>query len=217
MMTHADTKRIGITAEENLRTVANVVTLLRIIISLLLFCAAAYEQSAALNLAGLAVYWLGDVADGFLARRLDQETLFGAQWDILGDRVSVAFFYLNSLWLYPYLLPSIALFLVQFMVLDHYLSNQYMRWPIMSPNYFYRVDRIIWQLNWSKPGKACNTGLVTLLLLVTKSNAVVLPVVIALLVIKSYSCVRLLRLKEPTERIHEPHPPSPGHTAEWLG
>ena len=202
-MIHHARGQIRSSSEEDLRTVANVITLLRIIISLLLFCAAAYQRSAMLNLAGLAVYWVGDVADGFLARRLNQETLFGAQWDILGDRLAVAFFYLYSLWMYPTLLPSIALFLVQFMVIDHYLSNQYLRWPIMSPNYFYRVDHTIWALNWSKLGKACNTGLVTFLLLATKSNAVVLPVVIALILVKLYSCVRLMRLREPMARMRE--------------
>lgn len=191
---------------ENLRTAANAVTLTRLVVATLLFAASAYLRQPLLNLAGLAVYWLGDVADGFLARRLNQETLLGAQWDILADRLSVAFFYLNTLVLYPDLAPAIVLFLVQFMVVDHYLSNQYLRWPIMSPNYFYRVDYRIWVLNWSKWGKACNTGLVTLLLLLTKSNAVVLPVVLALLAVKLYSCVRVARLHEPTVRLHEPRP-----------
>lgn len=68
------------------------------------------------------------------------------------------------------------------------------------------MDRTIWALNWSKVGKACNTGLVTFLLLATKSNAVVLPVVIALLAVKLYSCVRLMRLREPTVRQHESRP-----------
>jgi CDP-diacylglycerol--glycerol-3-phosphate 3-phosphatidyltransferase len=186
--------------EENLGTAANVVTLTRLVVATALFAASAYLRNPLLNLAGLAVYWLGDVADGFLARRLNQETLFGAQLDILADRMSVAFFYLNYLVLYPHLAPVIVLFLVQFMVVDHYLSNQYLRWPIMSPNYFYRVDHRIWALNWSKLGKACNTGLVTLLLLLTKSNAIVLPVVIVLLAIKLYSSLRILRLHEPIER-----------------
>jgi CDP-diacylglycerol--glycerol-3-phosphate 3-phosphatidyltransferase len=74
----------------------------------------------------------------------------------------------------------------------------------MSPNYFYRVDHRIWALNWSKLGKACNTGLVTLLLLATKSNAVVLPVVLVLLAVKLYSCARVARLHEPIVRLHEP-------------
>jgi len=50
-------------------------------------------------------------------------------------------------------------------VLDHYLSNQFIRWPILSPNYFYLVDRQTWLWLWSKPAKALNTGLVTLLLI----------------------------------------------------
>ena len=186
--------------QENLRTTANAVTLTRLIVATVLFAASAYLRNPMLNLAGLAVYWVGDVADGFLARRLNQETLFGAQWDILADRMSVAFFYLNYLVLYPNLAPAIVLFLVQFMVIDHYLSNQYLRWPIMSPNYFYRVDPTIWKLNWSKLGKACNTGLITLLLLLTKSNALVVPAVLILLGIKLYSSVRLMRLKEPITR-----------------
>ncbi len=126
---------------ENLCTAANAVTLLRLVVSTILFAASAFLHDPTLNLAGLAVYWVGDVADGYLARRLNQETLFGAQWDILADRLSVAFFYLNYLVLYPHLAPAIVLFLVQFMVVDHYLSNQYLRWPIMSPNYFYHVDQ----------------------------------------------------------------------------
>ncbi|HSN77293.1 MAG TPA: CDP-alcohol phosphatidyltransferase family protein [Anaerolineae bacterium] len=135
--------------EEDLRTAANAVTLTRLVVVTALFAASAYLRNPLLNLAGLAVYWLGDVADGFLARRLDQETLFGAQWDILADRMSVAFFYLNYLVLYPTLAPVIVLFLLQFMVVDHYLSNQYLRWPIMSPNYFRQVDRRIWALKRS--------------------------------------------------------------------
>ena len=86
-MIHHARGQIRSSSEEDLRTVANAITLLRIIISLLLFCAAAYQRNPMLNLAGLAVYWVGDVADGFLARKLNQETLFGAQWDILGDRI----------------------------------------------------------------------------------------------------------------------------------
>ncbi len=224
----ADNERSGDTLGpvENLRTAANVVTLTRLVVATALFAASAYLRDPAPNLAGLAVYWLGDVADGFLARRLNQETLFGAQWDILADRMSVAFFYLNYLVLYPALAPVIVLFLVQFMVVDHYLSNQYLRWPIMSPNYFYRVDHRIWALNWSKWGKACNTGLVTTLLLATRSNAVVLPVVLALLAVKLYSCARLLRLHEPAVRQRGPSPedalvrdrsPSTGQLCDLLG
>jgi CDP-diacylglycerol--glycerol-3-phosphate 3-phosphatidyltransferase len=114
--------------------------------------------------------------------------------DILSDRFLMAFFYLNTLALNPDLVFVIALYLFEFMVLDHYLSNQFMRWRLLSPNYFYLVDRTIWWLNWSAPGKFLNSGVVTILLLATKSVWAVWPVLIALYIIKIYSLIRLHRL-----------------------
>lgn len=187
-------------SNEDLRTWANAVTLVRTVGGLVLFSVAAFKHNAAWNLAGLAVYWALDVFDGYLARALNQETRFGAQMDILSDRFLVAFFYLNYLAMYPDLAVIIALFLFEFMVLDHYLSNQFMRWPILSPNYFYVVDGTIWRLNWSVPGKFLNTGLVTILVLATKSVWPVLPVLVGLVCVKIYSCVRLHRLPPPEHR-----------------
>ena len=45
------------------------------------------------------------------------------------------------------------------MVIDGFLSLAFLAWPITSPNYFYVVDRRLWLLNWSHPGKAVNSGL----------------------------------------------------------
>jgi len=179
---------------EDLRTWANGVTLFRTVAGLALFAVAAIEHSLAWNLGGLAVYWGLDVLDGFLARRLNQETRFGAQLDILSDRFLVAFFYLNYLALHPEMALPIALFLFEFMILDHYLSNQFLRWPILSPNYFYVVDQTIWRLNWSPVGKFVNSGAVTILLLVTGSILAAMPVLVGLYAIKLYSFVRLQRL-----------------------
>ena len=74
---------------EDLRTWANAVTLVRTVGGLVLFSVAAFKHSAAWNLAGLAVYWGLDVLDGYLARALNQETRFGVQMDILADRFLV--------------------------------------------------------------------------------------------------------------------------------
>ena len=173
---------------ETLWTWANAVTAVRLVVALGLFTLAAVRGDERLNLAGLAVYWSLDILDGILARGLKQETLFGGQFDILADRLSVAFFYLNELYLYPGLAVPIALFLLQFMGLDHYLSNQYLRHPgIPSPNYYYLVDRRVWTLNWSPVGKALNTGLVTVLLVTTRSAWLVGAVAVALLVLKAYA------------------------------
>lgn len=182
---------------ENLLTWANSVTLVRTVAGLILFSVAAFAHSLIWNLAGLAVYWVMDCLDGFLARSLNQETRFGAQMDILSDRFLMAFFYLNYLALNPDLVVVIALFLFEFMLLDHYLSNQFMRWQLLSPNYFYLVDRRIWWLNWSAPGKFFNSGMVTILLLTTQSTWAVWPVLGVLYCIKIYSWFSLHRLPSP--------------------
>jgi CDP-diacylglycerol--glycerol-3-phosphate 3-phosphatidyltransferase len=182
---------------EDVRTWANAVTLTRTVAGLALFTMAALEHSMAWNLAGLAVYWILDSLDGRLARWLHQETRLGAQFDILSDRFLIAFFYLNYLARHPEAATAIALYLLEFMILDHYLSNQFMHWPILSPNYFFVVDRTIWRLSWSPPGKFFNSGVVTILLLGTGSIWPVLPVLATLYGIKLYSAVRLHRLPPP--------------------
>ena len=172
----------------------NLITATRLVAGLVLFTLAALQGDERLNLAGLAVYWALDILDGAVARWLNQETLFGGQFDILADRLLVAFFYLNELYLYPSLAVPVVLFLVQFMGVDHFLSNQYLRHPgIVSPNYYYLVDRKVWQLNWSPAGKAFNTGLVTLLLVLTRSPVLVSAVVVAILIVKFYSVALVLR------------------------
>ena len=93
---------------------------------------------------------------------------------------TIAFFYLNYLALHPEAAIVIALFLGEFMILDQYLSNQFLRWPILSPNYFYAVDETIWRLNWSPPGKFFNSGAVTLVLLATGLPWAVAPILVGL-------------------------------------
>ena len=182
---------------ENPFTWANIVTGVRAVAGMIVFGIAAWKQSEAWNFAGLAVYWVLDVVDGFLARKLGQETRLGAQMDILADRLLVAFFYLNYLKLHPAMVTPVALFLFQFMFVDHYLSNQFMRWPILSPNYFYRVDRTVWLLNWSVPGKLVNSLVITALLVLTQSVWITSAVAVAIILVKLYSCVLVHRLPPP--------------------
>ena len=176
-----------------IRTWANAVTALRIVACVAMFAVAAALHSAAWNLAGLGLFWLLDIADGWLARRLDQETRLGAQFDILADRLLVAFFYMNHLAWHHELVVPVALFLVQFMLLDHHLSNQFLRWDLLSPNYFYEVDPIIWRLNWSPVAKLGNTALVTLLLVVAHAPVWATAASLGLIAVKLYSLGRLFR------------------------
>ena len=191
----------GLTPDPNLRepwsTRANGVTAVRVVAGVAIFAYAAAAGSPAWNYAGLGVYWALDVVDGFLARRLDEETRLGAQMDILADRLLVAFFYLNYVALHPAMVVPVALFLFQFMGIDHYLSNQFLRWPIKSPNYFYVVDRTIWWWNWSRLGKPLNSAVVTAVILATKSPVISSAVCLAIIALKVWSAVRMRALPEP--------------------
>jgi CDP-diacylglycerol--glycerol-3-phosphate 3-phosphatidyltransferase len=182
---------------ESWTTWANLVTAIRLVAGIAIFAYAALERNETWNFIGLGVYWVLDVVDGFLARQFNQETRIGAQMDILADRVLVAFFYLNYVTLYPGLMVPVSMFLFQFMGIDHFLSNQFMRWPIKSPNYFHKVDRTIWLWNWSAPGKLLNSAVVTAVLVFTKSAILGSFVCGAILVLKIWTAVRMHQLKPP--------------------
>jgi CDP-diacylglycerol--glycerol-3-phosphate 3-phosphatidyltransferase len=151
----------------------------------------------ALLVVSLAVYWVGDALDGFVARAKGCETRIGAVLDILCDRFCAASFYLGLMWLHSEFALPVLLYLAEFMVIDCFLSLAFLAWPVRSPNYFYVVDRPLWLWNWSKPGKALNSSLFAVLLLVT--GWVWLAVVIAcgLLVLKGASLARLARIGLP--------------------
>ena len=83
------------------------------------------------------------------------------------------------------------------MVVDFFLSIAFLAWPVRSPNYFFVVDRTILLWNWSKPGKAVNSSLFAVLLLVTGWVWVGVVIASALLVLKTVSLVRLGRIGLP--------------------
>lgn len=186
-------------------TVANVVTMVRLVACLVIFGHAFATGSQTWNFIGLAVYWLLDMLDGAMARWLDQETRLGAQMDILADRILVCLFYLNYVVIHPAMIVPVLLFLFQFMGIDHYLSNQWMRWPVRSPNYFFLIHRQVWLLNWSAPGKLLNSAVVTLVLVGTGSPWLGSLVAVAIILLKVWSCVLLARLPAP-ERAWAPPP-----------
>lgn len=198
----ADASVIG----RELYTWANLVTALRVIAGFALFAIGWQTGLLRYSLYALLVYWIGDLLDGWLARSLRQETLLGAQLDILADRILVILFYAA----YAHSRPDKALaavaFLFEFAVLDTYLSNQFMRWPILSPNYFYVVDSQTWRWLWSKPAKAFNCGLVTLLLIGLPWQWPALAVTLVLIGIRVRFAQRMLLL---TGRLPSP-PPVPG-------
>jgi CDP-diacylglycerol--glycerol-3-phosphate 3-phosphatidyltransferase len=148
-------------------------------------------------LAALAAYWAGDVADGVLARTLDDETRIGAVLDVLCDRLSAAGFYVGFAWYDASMVVPVGLYLAEFMVIDMFLSLAFLAWPVSSPNYFYVVDEQLWRWNWSKPAKAVNSALFALLLVLTRNAWAGSAIVVCLAAVKGASLRRLMRLRMP--------------------
>ena len=182
---------------EPLGTPANAVTAVRTLGALVLAVLALRAQSEALLLASLAVYWVGDVLDGAVARWTDTETRAGAHFDILCDRLNSTVFYVGWAVLHPGDALPIAVFLTQFVVVDAYLSTVFLHWPLRSPNYFDLVDPRVFALNWSKPGKAVNSGALALLLILTDSFWLPMLLVVAVLAVKCWSVLLVSRLHPP--------------------
>ena len=184
-------------AQERLGTPANVVTLVRTVASVAVAGVAAREDSLPLLLVALGLYWAGDLLDGVVARVLRCESRVGAVLDILADRTCAAAFYVGLVWYDADLVWPVLVYLVEFMVVDAYLSLAFLSWPVRSPNYFYVIDRPLWLWNWSKPGKAANSAMFAVILLLTGSAPLGLAIATALLVLKCASLVRLMRLGLP--------------------
>lgn len=192
----ADDTRYGV-LEERLWTSATIITLVRTVASVVVAVVAAHEQSLPLLLASLAIYWVGDILDGAVARLAGCETRIGAVLDILCDRLNAGAFYIGLAFLQPDLAPAVFVYLAEFMVVDCFLSLAFLAWPVRSPNYFFVVDRTIWRWNWSKPAKALNSALFAVLLVATGSVWLGVVVATALLVAKCVSLHRLLALGLP--------------------
>ena len=162
-----------------------------------LAASAAQHHSLRLLVAALVVYWAGDSLDGFVARIRGCESRMGAVLDILCDRFCAAAFYLGLVWLHHEYAVPVFIYLAEFMVIDCFLSLSFLAWPVRSPNYFYVIDRTIYTWNWSKPGKAVNSSLFAVLLLVTHQVWLGTVIALALMTLKVASLVRLGRIGLP--------------------
>jgi CDP-diacylglycerol--glycerol-3-phosphate 3-phosphatidyltransferase len=182
---------------ERIGTPATITTFVRTAVSVALAALAAREESLPLLVAALVVYWVGDSLDGLIARTLGCETRTGAVLDILSDRFCAASFYVGLVWLQHDLALPVFLYLAEFMVIDCFLSLAFLAWPIRSPNYFYVVDERVWRLNWSHPGKAVNSSLFAVLLLVTGWAWLGTLIALGLIALKLWSLARVVRIGLP--------------------
>lgn len=182
---------------ESLLTWPTALTLVRTVASVLIGVIGIVDASLPLLLWALGIYWVGDMLDGELARRLDRETRIGAVADILSDRLCSAVFYCGLLTVLPSMAVPIGIYLVNFMLVDMLLSLAFVAWPLSSPNYFYLVDHTLWLLNWSRVGKALNSALIAVLMIVTELVWLSATVAAVVLGVKVASLVRLSRLGLP--------------------
>lgn len=182
---------------ERFWTWPTVVTVLRTVGALALVGMAVDARSLGLLLAALAVYWTGDILDGWLARRLDQETRIGAVADIVCDRLSAVPIYVGLAWVDSTLALPVAIYVVEFLVVDLLLSLTFLAWPLVSPNYFYLVDHRIWALNWSPLAKTVNGAVFLGILLLTGNVVLATAFALALLVLKGGSLAWVLRRSLP--------------------
>src|SRR3569833_179758 len=182
---------------------ANVVTVIRTLASLALMTTAAVQHSWPWLLAAYLTYWIGDSADGNIARWRGQETRLGAVCDVVCDRINciscalVLLMFVDAPW-------PVAEFLFQFVVDDLPLTLLPMRWPVLSPNYFYVIDRLAYTLNWHVVAKVTNTTLLVLLLVFVPDQRIALVAASIVLIIKIYSLFRVLRLTIPKNTPHVP-------------
>lgn len=177
------------------RTVANAITLVRTVLAVFLALVGMSSGDLAVLGLGYAVYWVGDVLDGWSARRLDQETRLGAVLDIVCDRACTILLCAGLVAHLPGVLPLALVFLLSFAVVDTMLSLAFLCWPLVSPNDFHHVDHRVWRLNWSPAAKAANTAGVVLAVLLG-AYAVGLVLALAVLAVKVWSSTRVLALLE---------------------
>jgi CDP-diacylglycerol--glycerol-3-phosphate 3-phosphatidyltransferase len=166
------------------------------VVAVILGLAATAAGDVTLLATAYAVYWVGDILDGWAARRLGQETRLGAVLDIVSDRACTAVLLTALVATVDdgrALLPVAAVFLLSFLVVDTLLSLAFLLWPILGPNEFHVVDRRVWLLNWSPVAKAANTGLVVLAIALGLMS-VALTVAVVVLGIKLVSARRVLAL-----------------------
>ena len=162
---------------------------------------ALHQESVTLLVAAYLTYWIGDMLDGFTARRLDQETRIGAVLDIICDRANTTLCAAAFIVVQPDVVVPVGIFLVQFCVIDFMLSLSFLYFPIKGPNDFHLVDGPLYRWNWSPPAKAVNTSVVILLCLVGLPW-VAAAVALAVGAAKVASLVRLRRIM--AERLGAP-------------
>lgn len=186
---------------DTLLTPASYITFSRTLLAVGISLFALVNRSEPLLLLGLAVYWAGDVLDGYVARKMHCEMRSGAVFDIVADRLCVSIIYLIYAFLNPEMILPVGLYLFEFMLIDTFLSLSFLFWPLLSPNYFYLVDKLIYNLNWSVIGKVANSSIFLLSVILLNNVLLSTGIVMILIGIKIFSVHRLYKIGIPTPNV----------------
>lgn len=197
MKTDLSHKGWALPVKETLITPASLVTAIRTLLAVVFATMAVIYSSQLFLLISIACYWTGDILDGIVARKLRHEMRSGAVLDIMADRLCVALIYLGYGYMHPNMMWAIGLYLVEFMFIDGFLSLVFLFWPLLSPNYFFLVDRRIFMLNWSPVGKVVNSSLFLLATIFIGNLWLSIAIVSAVTCIKIYSLLRLYSIGIP--------------------
>jgi len=140
---------------EQILTLATALTTLRACATTAIFVIAIISHSHADLLIALAISMFFDFLDGIAARLRDRETILGAQLDGLADRLAAFFVVAGVITMQGQTQTVIVAAAVwfQFGVVDQFLSAQFLRFGLWSPDHTYVVDRATWRLNWSPQAK----------------------------------------------------------------
>ena len=106
-------------------------------------------------LVAILIFWIGDGLDGAIARWGDHETIFGAFADVVGDRLSVIAICLTAMAAGQNGL-LLAVFALHYVSLDLASTTLFVRFRLVSPNYFYLVHTRLFQINWTRPAKVAS-------------------------------------------------------------
>ena len=177
-------------------SIPSVITLMRFGLSIIFFILAIHRMNITYNYIGLVIHWIGDVLDGNYARFFKQETILGAEFDLIADRIEILFFFVIFLLFYPQLYLPVAIYIFNFAFLDFILCYQFVKFDIISINYFYKVDPVVHRWNFTPLAKILNSTVI-ILLLIFVPQLWLLTSVLALgwVGIKSYSIYRVMRLQ----------------------
>lgn len=170
-------------------TWANVVTSVRTVSSVVVAIYALFAGSLVIALVAEAIYMIGDVLDGELARRRNEETVYGAVFDITTDRICFgvcAFALLPHIEAWAAFLTLLAIYTF----IDMPLSLTFLKHDVISVNYFEQVDKPIYQWNWSRPAKAVTVFPTFLLALLHAPKWIIWCCVIYVAIVKVLSLWR---------------------------